>query len=180
MILVLPSGSVFVASAGNHPWPGYRMKHVLTMSMSSMSYQLMLWALCVTDSPLDHEHDLDLEHLPLLGRWHLSGPLPWFCVLSLWRPLSWLTFDLQHELKMIFVTTFMALFVKHWAILVCMCRVTFTTHFISAMFISCYLCVNCLLRLSCYFYCPSYRTFETFNCIDSRRLGWFLHWTCSS
>ena len=66
-----------------------------------MSYQStsMLWALHVTDSPLDCDHDLDLEHLPLLGQWHLSGLLPQVCVLSLQCPLSWLTFNLQHELK---------------------------------------------------------------------------------
>ena len=98
MILVLPSGSVSLLLLAtvldlDIEW------NILTMSMSSMSYQSMLWVLCVTDSPLDRDHDLDLEHLPLLGRWHLSGLLPQVCVLSLWHPLSWLTFDLQHELK---------------------------------------------------------------------------------
>ena len=73
--------------------------NVFTMSMSSMSYQSMLWVLHVTDSPLDRDHDLDLEHLPLLGWWCLSGLLPWVCVLSLWHPLSLLIFNLQHELK---------------------------------------------------------------------------------
>ena len=69
--------------------------------MSSMSYRLtlMLWVLWVTDSLLDCDHDLDLECWPLLGRWCLSGLLPQVCVLSLQHPLSWLTFDQQHELK---------------------------------------------------------------------------------
>ena len=66
-----------------------------------MSYQSMLWALRVTDSPLDRDHDLDLECLPLLGRWCLSGLLPRVGVLPLRRSESCpsLHEDLQHELK---------------------------------------------------------------------------------
>ena len=93
MILVLPSGSVSLLLLAtvldlDIQW------NVLTMSMSSMLYRPMLWALCVTDSLLDHDHDLDLRN-----QWCLSGLLPWVYVLSLQHPLSWLTFDLQHELK---------------------------------------------------------------------------------
>ena len=59
----------------------------------------MLWVLCVCDRLL--KHDLDLEHPPLLGWWHLSVLLPWTGVLPLWHPWPWLLLwvDLQQELK---------------------------------------------------------------------------------
>ena len=137
-----------------------------------MSYQsnLMLWALWVADSLLHHDHDLDLKRRPLPGQWHLSGLLPQVCVLSHRRPLSWLTLDLQHELKWFFVTTFMAFFAKSWAIPVRMYRTAFTTRFISATFVS-----ATSMRTARFTWAAVstalLTAFKTFNYIDCRQLG---------
>ena len=164
MILVLPLGSVSLLLLAtildlDIEW------NVLMMSMSSMSYQAMLWVLCVTDSPLDRDHDLDLECLPLLGWWHLSGLLPWVCVLSLWHPLSWLTFDLQHELKWFLLPHLWHFLPNAGQSLYACVDVTFTTHVYWCYIYWCYLCANCLLHLSCHFYCPSYHIWN-----------FWLHW----
>ena len=69
--------------------------------MSSISYQSisMLWVFLVCEPLL--EHDLVLEHLPLLGLWCLSVLLPCAGVLPLCHSESCplLREDLQHELK---------------------------------------------------------------------------------
>ena len=99
-ILVFPSGSVsFEMDATIFDLE--ILWNVLSMSISSISYQSisMLWVSRVCDPLL--EHDLDLECLPLLGRWRLSVLLPRAGVLPLHQSWPWLLLrvDLQQELK---------------------------------------------------------------------------------
>ena len=100
MILVFLSGSVSFEMDAT-VFDLEILWNVLSTSMSSISYRsiLMLWVLQVCDPLL--EHYLDLECLPLLGRWLLSVLLPRAGVLPLCRswPLPLLRVDLEQELK---------------------------------------------------------------------------------
>ena len=64
----------------------------------------------------------------------------------------------------------MALFAKCWELLVCMCQVTFTTHFISAMFIGA-TSVQTACSIWAAISTSLLTTFETFDRIDSHWLG---------
>ena len=86
----------------------------------------MLWAFLVWEPLL--KCDLDLEHLPLLGQWHLSVLLLHAGVLPLCqgRALAITLWWSAARTKMIFKAAFMAFFAKCWTIFETMSCVALT------------------------------------------------------